>query len=264
MSPTSSPPRPRRTVDPHRALILALETGTPVASVALVGPGGAPRLARASDARNHGPTLVATLRELLGSAGVGPGDLDAVACGRGPGSFTGLRIGLATAKGLCFALGVPLLLPSSLEALARAVVGPALVATCLDARRKELFVAAYEVAPGAPPRERLAPAALPAAEAARRLAGLAPEALVTLVGNGVPLYRDALAAGLGPRARFPEDAPRTPDARHVADAARALLAAGQVADLATAEPEYLRPSDAEQLRETRRADAEAEPGARPE
>jgi tRNA threonylcarbamoyl adenosine modification protein YeaZ len=230
--------------------------------VALVGPGDRPRLARQSDARNHGPRLIFTLQELLEEGGATLGDLAAVACGRGPGSFTGLRIGLATAKGLCYTLGIPLLLPSSLEALARAGTAmaspsgsPGLVAACLDARRQELFMAAYEVSGCAPPRELLPPAALTAQKAAERLSELAGERPVTLVGNGAALFREALQAGLGARACFPEGAPETPDARHLADAARALLAAGRVADLVTAEPEYLRPSDAEQLKARRLAES---------
>jgi tRNA threonylcarbamoyladenosine biosynthesis protein TsaB len=244
-----------------RELILALDTGTPVASVALVGAGAGLRFTRRDDARNHGPSLVATIRAVLADAGVEPADLSAVACGRGPGSFTGLRIGLATAKGMCFALGVPLLLPSSLAALARAtpVTGDALVATCLDARRRELFCAAFAVAPGAPPREILAPRACSAAQAAAALTAAHPAADWILVGNGVDLYRASLAAALGPRAVFPADGPRTPDAACLADEARSLLHAGHVADLAHAEPEYLRPSDAEQHRAARQGDRTTTP-----
>jgi tRNA threonylcarbamoyladenosine biosynthesis protein TsaB len=234
-------------------LILALDTGSPVASVALVGADDQPRLSRHGDARNHGPTLVPMLQALLQEAGCTPADLGAVACGRGPGSFTGLRIGMATAKGLCYALGLPLLLPSSLEALARAapVTAPCVVASCVDARRRELFCAAFSASPapqpGEPPplRPLLAPFAARAEDVAARLGDLGGPGPLVLVGNGVPLYRERLAAALPGDARLPEPAPRTPEASHLADLARAAWARGEVADLVSAEPEYLRPSDAE-------------------
>ncbi len=238
-------------------LILALDTGTPEASVAVVGAGDTPRVVRRSDARNHGPTLVATIQAALEQAGVAPTDLAAVACGRGPGSFTGLRIGLATAKGLCFALGLPLLQPSSLRAVAAGapVTEPGWVVACMDARRQELFVAAWAADPatGLAEAPTLGPVALSAAQAVARLGALAsPEQPLTLVGNGIPLYETILVDGLGARGRFPTDVPATPDAGRLADRARVLLARGEVADLVSAEPEYLRPSDAELNRDQRR------------
>ena len=229
-------------------LILALDTGTDVSSVALVGRGI--RLVRHGPVKTHGPTVLVTTREVLSEAGVVPQDLAAIACGRGPGSFTGLRIGLATAKGLCYALSVPLLLPSSLEALARATPrqGAALIVACTDARRQEIFAAAYAYASGdgidAAPVQVMPPVAGGPQQLADHLGRLEADRL-TLVGNGATLYRQALATLLGDRALFPEPSPQTPNAGILADMARELLAAGLVAELAAAEPEYLRPSDAE-------------------
>jgi tRNA threonylcarbamoyladenosine biosynthesis protein TsaB len=235
-------------------VILALDTGTPVGSVALVAPGRGLRELRETESITHGPTVLVTVDELLSAHGLTPQDLDAIACGRGPGSFTGLRIGLASAKGLAYALAVPLLLPSSLEALALdAPPGDGLVVPCLDARRRELFVAAYEVR-GRALVCRLPPLAGSPDAVADRLAEAAPEGPLRLVGNGLPLYHEALARRLGDRARVRLDARATPSALAVADLARDQLARGEVADLRSAEPEYLRPSDAE-LNVPRRPDA---------
>lgn len=234
---------------PPQDSILALDTGTPVASVAVVGRDDRPRVCLQTDARNHGPTLMGTIEQALELAAVRPSDLAAVACGRGPGSFTGLRIGLATAKGLCLGLGCPLVLPSSLEAMAMqvAVEAPTVVVPCLDARRRELYVAGYLVVPGeeAPRRVVLEPLAASAEVVVAQLAPLAQTAPLWLVGNGVALYRDILGEGLGELAHREDAGPSTPDAASLAALARGMIARGEIADLDSAEPEYLRLSDAE-------------------
>ncbi|MFT4092893.1 MAG: tRNA (adenosine(37)-N6)-threonylcarbamoyltransferase complex dimerization subunit type 1 TsaB [Niabella sp.] len=78
-------------------------------------------------------------------AGLSPGDLDAVAVSNGPGSYTGLRISLATAKGLCYALGIPLICVNTLQVMAQAVAAEAadLISPMIDARRMEVFTALY-------------------------------------------------------------------------------------------------------------------------
>ena len=226
--------------------ILALDTGTPTASVAVCSRAAGRVVRRDEPSRTHGPTVLVLVDSVLTEAGLIPADLVAVACGRGPGSFTGLRIGLATAKGLCYALGVPLLTPSSLEALARAVDrdGPRTVVACLDARRQEIFAAAWRLGEGQPSLLFAPMAGGPdaVAQAVRSLGGDDPP---LLVGTGATLYRDALTEQLGEQVQWPDDAPQTPDAAVLADLAADSLARGETADLRTAEPEYIRPSDAE-------------------
>ena len=110
-------------MSPGRVL-LALETSSPAASVA-VGVGGELRaVGWLTRPREHGAGLVARIESTLGEAGVGRGELDGVVCGRGPGSFTGIRIGAATAMGLAKGLDVPLYSRSSLKAAALTVGGP--------------------------------------------------------------------------------------------------------------------------------------------
>jgi tRNA threonylcarbamoyladenosine biosynthesis protein TsaB len=235
--------------------ILALDTGTPNASVAVASRAAGLVHSRNEPARTHGPTVLVFVQEVLAEAGLAPTDLTAVACGRGPGSFTGLRIGMATAKGLCYALGAPLITPSSLEGLARAAVAtkePATVVACLDARRQEIFAAAWRFDGADGWTQWLTPmAGGPAAVADAVLALESPEPAI-LVGTGATLYRQDLTALLGSEARLPEDAPQTPDAAVLADLAAEALARGDTADLRAAEPEYIRPSDAELTRDRRR------------
>lgn len=255
-SPEPPPPALSRPAPPPADWILALDTGTPTATVAVASRQAGRVFRRREPARTHGPTVLVLVEAVLADAGLTPADLAAVACGRGPGSFTGLRIGLATAKGLCFALGIPLITPSSLEALARATAAalpaaPTTVVACLDARRQEIFAAAWRFEPGAPPKQLLAPMAGgpdAVAEAVRALDSSAPP---ILAGTGATLYRTELTALLGDTVRQPEDVPQTPDAAVLADLAADMLARGETADLRATEPEYLRPSDAEQNRDRR-------------
>ena len=151
--------------------------------------------------------------QVLAEAGVAAAELTAIAVGAGPGSFTGLRIGLATGKGLAYALGKPLWLASSLAALAYdlAAVTPddsALLVPALDARRGELYVGCFRRAAdarlAAVADERvLAPAAL-----ADVIAGLGGRA--HLAGDALATYGEALAAL--PTTVVRHASPRTPSA----------------------------------------------------
>lgn len=125
-------------------MLLALDTATPAVTVALAGPGGAV-LAESTtvDARRHGELLAPGIAAVLGRAGVDRRAVTSVAVGVGPGPFTGLRVGVVTALTLGAALGVPVLGVCTLDALAFAagLEGPYRVAT--DARRREVYWAAY-------------------------------------------------------------------------------------------------------------------------
>lgn len=99
------------------ALILSIETGTDICSVALANDGELMALRESDEGRDHAKKVALFVDELLKETGVQPDDLDAIAVGKGPGSYTGLRIGVSFAKGMCYALDIPLIAIGSLDAL---------------------------------------------------------------------------------------------------------------------------------------------------
>jgi tRNA threonylcarbamoyladenosine biosynthesis protein TsaB len=222
--------------------LLALDTATRHATVALAiweAPGLL--VEREREVTTHSDVLLVLVDEVLREADLRAADLDAVVCGRGPGSFTGLRIGLATAKGICLAAGKKLLCLSSLLPLGRAAAEAApagqLCAAVLDARRAEVYYAFFRDGAALGPEALARPAQL-AGELGRR------GEPVLLCGDGALLYRDELLAGGGERARLAPPGCHEIRARHLLEAARPRLEAGEADDLAAVVPTYIRPSDA--------------------
>lgn len=128
-------------------LILCIETATRLCSVA-VGREGALLAERGleSEQHIHAEKVNLFIDEVMGEAGLALRELDAVAVGIGPGSYTGLRIGLSAAKGLCFALRIPIIGIGTLEtlnAVARAAGAQGCVQPMIDARRMEVFTQAF-------------------------------------------------------------------------------------------------------------------------
>jgi tRNA threonylcarbamoyladenosine biosynthesis protein TsaB len=171
--------------------VLAIETSTSLASVALV-EGGRLVLARAhARPKQSAERLLPMIAEVLAEAGWKKSDLARLGVSIGPGSFTGLRVGIACAQGLALGLGIPLVGVTSLRALARAVPASVLGVRCplLDARRGEVFGGGYANEPGCP--ELLAPLAVPAAAARDSLSQQLGSSLVW-IGSGASL------AGIAP------------------------------------------------------------------
>ena len=179
-------------------LLLALDTSSATVSVALLeaGPDGVTVLAeRASDPAagtgRHGELLTPSIRDVLAGAGREPRELTAIAAGTGPGPFTGLRVGLVTARVLGLALGVPVHGVCSLDALAAAVDLPAgtefVVAT--DARRREVYWARYAAGPLP---VRLSGPEVGPPSSVRRMPG------VPVAGRGALLHPAELGEPLGP------------------------------------------------------------------
>jgi tRNA threonylcarbamoyladenosine biosynthesis protein TsaB len=194
----------------------------------------------------HGGRLPGALLELLAERGLALADVGGYAVGLGPGSFTGLRIGLATWKGLAYGRQRPIAGASSLAALALAAApsapAGALLVPLLDARKGELYAGFYRAEGGlvsaAAPEVALAPAAL-----AERMAALADEgARPFACGEGLGAHAAALAAL--PRL---DGAPATPPAAAVAALCAAALqgSAYDAARLYALEPHYVRKSEAE-------------------
>jgi len=185
----------------------------------------------------HSEALLAMIDELFVEASVAPADVDAIACGAGPGSFTGLRIGLATAKGLCFALAKPLVMVSSLAALAARATDGRVCAT-IDALKGEVYAGRFDVQGGVP--------ALDGAEVVLAPAKLVPllDGADVLVGSGAHVINRLIDF----RVLDEEAGPRASD---VARLAALRAARGDYDDLASAAPAYIRPSEAELVKQKR-------------
>ncbi|WP_053406634.1 tRNA (adenosine(37)-N6)-threonylcarbamoyltransferase complex dimerization subunit type 1 TsaB [Persicobacter sp. CCB-QB2] len=126
------------------AIILNIETATPVCSVALFKDGELQALQELFIEKSHSNLLTVVIEQLMKNVGLEMNQLDAVAVSAGPGSYTGLRIGLSTAKGLCHALDIPLIAIDTLSAMVRTVAHTAdrpnaLYCPMLDARRMEVY-----------------------------------------------------------------------------------------------------------------------------
>jgi tRNA threonylcarbamoyladenosine biosynthesis protein TsaB len=202
----------------------ALETSTEWCSVALWRDGEAAAVERRAGNR-HSEIALPMLERLVKNSGMTLGELDAVAFGAGPGSFTGLRIACGIAQGLAFARGLPVIGISTLEAAAEEC-GAARVVVCLDARMREVYYAAFEKR-GGRWEELIAARCLPPQEAPRP-----PGEGWVGCGSGFALY-----GNMGLQRVFPEV---HPTAMAVAKLAAPRLAAGEGVDAALAAPHYVR------------------------
>ncbi len=127
------------------SLILSLDTSTQNCSVALHEKGQLIAQELVSEEGSHSKALTLLIEKVMKAAGRALAELSAVAVSNGPGSYTGLRIGLATAKGICFALDKPLICLPTLQVLSAAIQAPSenLLLPLLDARRMEVYAAVY-------------------------------------------------------------------------------------------------------------------------
>jgi tRNA threonylcarbamoyladenosine biosynthesis protein TsaB len=218
-------------------LILALDTATEKGSLALVA---ADRVLMEYTLESHGTyltRLMPGIEALFSHTGRELTDLAAVAVSLGPGNFTGLRIGLATAKTLAWSLGCPLVPVPTLEVLAAQFpFHPHPIGVILDAKRGEVFWGRFSCPEDRPEIEegplRLAVEDLPA-----RL----PSPLL-LTGPGLEVHQEALAPHLSPEIALAPPELRLPRAPTLARLARYRLARGQTANPAQLVPTYLRPA----------------------
>ena len=134
-------------------LILALESSAKAASVALCRDGELLAESTQCSALTHSRTLLPMAEDLLKNTGTALSDVDLFACAHGPGSFTGIRIGVSTVKGLAWALGKPCTGVSTLEGMAwNGVAAGGLLCPVMDARRSQVYNALFRVENGAPVR----------------------------------------------------------------------------------------------------------------
>lgn len=219
-------------------LILTIETSTPTERVAVVRDGSVLAEFTETVGRGHTEKLLGAVEDVLSRSAVGLGDLDAVGVSIGPGRFSGLRVGLATAKGLAVAFGMPVVPVETLAALAESArPHGGLVCPMLDARRGEVYAALFRLGDG---RERVLPdtAVAPAAmlESVRSAAG---GETVLFLGSGASICRDDISSAFGGAAVFPANDVSAPAPVAMA----AIVAEGGLPDsarAATLEPVYLR------------------------
>lgn len=222
--------------------LLALDTSTLRAAVCLVAPGEPPRSAAPDPAARHGRTLVPALRDLLAGAGLTVDGLDGLVVGLGPGSYTGLRVGVTAAKTMAYAAGKPLAAFDSLELLARNAPADApRVAVISDAQRGDVYHAEFVRDRSGGPLIPVAPTRIVAFEAWSASA----EPGTFVVGPAVILPK---FAGLMPEGVIlPDDSERHwPDPAQLAALAREVWATGRRVDPFLLEPAYLRRSAAEE------------------
>lgn len=229
--------------------LVAISTATSSSAVAVGRDDGVRATATLRLPHSHAEFVAAAVRSCAEVAAVGMHDVDAVAVDVGPGMFTGVRVGIATAKGIATALGVPMLTVSSLDVLAYALrwhVGT--VAAVLDARRAEVFARTFRCDGTAEP----VPVDDARAVAPERLVDelAAAPAPVLCVGTGTAVYAPLFGAG-GLRCADASFAHPDPDA--VLDLAFARFAQDVAVPPYAVAPVYLRRSDAEIVAEARAA-----------
>jgi len=221
-------------------LLLALETATSTCGVALLHNDSVLAETHLHRPRVHAERLTPLADALLAQADTAPGALDAVAVSMGPGSYTGLRIGVSTAKGWALAtdaelVGVPTL--AAYAARLRPIATPGdVVCALLEARQDEVYAGAFRVSPDGM-REHASTTVLPVDALSRWVGGV--DGWLWLVGDGAPKARDAFAeVGTG-QTRVPHEA-LPPSAPWVARRGRRRLATQGADDVAGFEPLYVK------------------------
>jgi tRNA threonylcarbamoyladenosine biosynthesis protein TsaB len=225
---------------------LVLDTSTDRGVVGIAGRSGSRHVAITDRARRHGRDLIPRLADTLRDAGLRAHDIAVIAVGVGPGSYTGLRVGLTAAKVLAYATGASLLGLDSLEAVALNAPGDSgRVSVVADAQRGHLYVADFvRVAADTPPLRRRA-TRIESLQA--WLATLEPETLVLGPGLQSPRIQSALPAVLLDH----DPALNYPDGHRLIDLATRSWADGRRDDVWLLEPNYLRQSSAEELWDAR-------------
>ena len=223
-------------------IMLALDTSTPAGSVAVTCGEQLLGALLLKGKGTHTDYLLLSIKYLLKALSLGIDDLDALAVVLGPGSFTGLRVGMATAKGLALAAGIPVIGVSSLRTLACQVPFPRYpVCALLDARKKEVYAGLFQWDAGTPVALG-AEAVVPPERLLERLEGD-----TLFIGNGAFVYRTMIVRHLGERAHFAPLILESPRAACVAALALESFRSGEAVHPANLVPRYIRASEAEIL-----------------
>ncbi len=221
--------------------ILAIETATFTGSIAIADDSrGLIAEVRVNVRIAHAERLMPSVEWLLKTSGTGIHDLDAFAVSIGPGSFTGLRIGLSTVKGLSFATDKPVVPVPTLDAFAMTMPFCSyMICPMIDARKNEVYAALYRWEDNMC-RKIMHEAAVNPGELLHRI-----DEPVVVMGDGAETYREVIKEILGARAVFAPASRMSPCASTVAEAAFERLNRGLTADVAGLAPFYVRKSEAE-------------------
>jgi tRNA threonylcarbamoyladenosine biosynthesis protein TsaB len=229
-------------------LILAVDSSTPVAGVALLDENRVIIESFINYQKTHSETLLPTVDRILRECDLGIKDIDVLAVTAGPGSFTGLRIGMAMVKGISMASGKPVVAVSTLDTLAANLTGShAVVGALLDARKNELYCGFYRVDGCIP--EALKEAAVCSPEAAAHslleLLEMRPAQRIILLGDGYYRYADYFDAVLKERLLPVPAHLMLPRAAAVGALALHQARRGEFDDIYRLRPAYIRLSEAE-------------------
>lgn len=225
-------------------ILLSIDTSGPACSAALLADDRLLGEIVINSALTHSETIMPAVDELLSRENLTCADVDLFAVAAGPGSFTGVRIGVCAAKGMAHAAGKPCARVNSLAALAAGLpFVPGVVCPILDARCEQVYCAAYRWMGAALPEKILPDAALPLTEL---LKALPENEIITFTGDGAAVHEARIRALLGERARFAPPHARVLRASSAAYWARLDSSCHMEARLLT--PIYLRAPQAERER----------------
>lgn len=226
--------------------ILAIESASKTASAAILEDDVLIAEYTTNHKITHSQTLLPMIDEICKRTEQSIADFDAIAISKGPGSYTGLRIGSATAKGIGLALDKPLIEVPTLEGLAYNVQGiGGLICPMMDARRDNVFTAVYRF-DGDKITQVMQECLIAVSELVEKLAQLGEN--VTFLGDGIGVYRAVLVEGLADRASFANPAMSTHRAGSVAVAAAKRFENQEFVRPEKHVPDYLRPSQAERAK----------------
>lgn len=224
--------------------VLGIEGATPVASAAVAGADKILAERSVNNLRTHSINLLPMVRDVMAEAGLGHGDLGGVAVSVGPGSFTGLRISMSTAKTLAQIWELPIVGIPTLDAMVYPLAGHGrLLCPILNARKNEVYTAVYDASGDGEPQLMAGPLAMGIDDLVSLLGPYRRR--VSFLGDGVSVYRARLVELMGNQAGFLPLCSSSPRGAAVAELGLAHLKAGLGVDPLTLLPQYVRFSEAE-------------------
>jgi tRNA threonylcarbamoyladenosine biosynthesis protein TsaB len=223
--------------------VLGIDTSTRVAGAAVFSKNRLISERYIHNLKTHSQNVIPMIQQVMEDAGIKPSDLQGIAVTGGPGSFTGLRIGMAVAKTMGQALDIPVVGISTLRALAWNIYGVAgLICPILDAKKNEVYTCLYKSAHEGL-TELIKPCAMGMESLLAQLAKYDTD--ITFLGDGVPVFSDVIKVKMGDKAHFATGINSFPRAAAVAELGLARIKEGNLPDSTFLQPIYLRKSEAE-------------------